>query len=322
MKNMSIFLFIWFVLYLIGFLFYQKSEKNIDFMTRAHTNICRAMAAIIIILQHVAGGFGLRYFTPLGGIGVAIFLILSGYGLNESFKCKGIGEGYWKLKIIRVLVPYLIIRIAVALCVFLTEIDVSEPKYWYINFILFWYLIYYAVVRIPGLYRNRYGVLGVASAMVFIVGSILNNGLWAEQAVSFLVGVLISDNYEKAKRTITDCRVIIFFLTLGITLLGCKQIPVIRALEDTLVWQGIQLVMKVSVATGLIGLTDQLRVLFNNRMISGIGLISYELYLVHINILTLLGKGISGMIEFLIITLFGAWIIHWMTKGIRKKLVH
>ena len=57
------------------------------------------------------------------------------------------------------------------------KIDVSTPKYWYINFILFWYLFFYAVVRIPELYRNRYVVLGVASAMVFIVGSILNNGL-------------------------------------------------------------------------------------------------------------------------------------------------
>lgn len=102
-------------------------------------------------------------------------------------------------------------------------------------------------------------------------------------------------------------------------MLGGKQIPVISALEDTLVCQGIQFVMKVSVAAGLIGLTDRLRVFFNNRMISDLGLISYEVYLVHTNILTPPGKGISGMIEFIMITLFGGWIIHGLTERIRKN---
>ena len=38
------------------------------------------------MLQHYAGCKGVRYLTPLGGVGVAIFLVLSGFGLNESFK--------------------------------------------------------------------------------------------------------------------------------------------------------------------------------------------------------------------------------------------
>lgn len=98
MRNLLVFLFIWFVLYVIGFLIPQKDNKDFDFMSKSHTNICRGVAAIIIVFQHVAGGFGVRYLTPLGGIGVAIFLILSGYGLNESFKRKGIGGGIGKQK--------------------------------------------------------------------------------------------------------------------------------------------------------------------------------------------------------------------------------
>lgn len=44
----------------------------------------------MVILMHSSCNFGLRIFTPLGGIGVALFLILSGYGLTESYKKKGL----------------------------------------------------------------------------------------------------------------------------------------------------------------------------------------------------------------------------------------
>lgn len=93
MKNLALFLLIWLCLYLIGFIGRKHEDNEFEFMSRTHTNICRAIAAIIIVFQHVAGGFGVRYFTPLGGIGVAMFLILSGYGLSESYKKKGIGGG-------------------------------------------------------------------------------------------------------------------------------------------------------------------------------------------------------------------------------------
>lgn len=65
---------------------YQGEVQPYQFMSKAHTNIFRGLAAFIIVFQHVGGGFGTRVFTPLGGTGVAMFLIASGYGLNESYK--------------------------------------------------------------------------------------------------------------------------------------------------------------------------------------------------------------------------------------------
>lgn len=91
MKNLGMFLVLLCALWLVGFFFENKWTADYKFMSIQHTSICRAVAAIIIILQHVSGRFGIRYLTPLGGIGVAIFLILSGYGLNESYKKKKSG---------------------------------------------------------------------------------------------------------------------------------------------------------------------------------------------------------------------------------------
>ena len=65
MKNMFVFLLLWVILLVIGILVPCGHTTGCDFMSKAHTTICRGVAAIIIIFQHAAGGFGLRYFTPL-----------------------------------------------------------------------------------------------------------------------------------------------------------------------------------------------------------------------------------------------------------------
>lgn len=53
MKNLGIFLVLLCALWLVGFLFANKKMADFKFMSVQHTNICRAVAAIIIILQLV-----------------------------------------------------------------------------------------------------------------------------------------------------------------------------------------------------------------------------------------------------------------------------
>lgn len=57
-------------------------------MDRQLTAIYKGLAILSVLFCHAAGTFGrgrFVLFTPLGGIGVAIFLLLSAYGLNESW---------------------------------------------------------------------------------------------------------------------------------------------------------------------------------------------------------------------------------------------
>lgn len=316
MKDLFVFLALSCVIWLAGIFFKRKPLENCQFMSISHTNICRAVAAIIIILQHVAGGFGVRYFTPLGGIGVAMFLILSGYGLNESYKRKKT-EGYWKTKIIRVLIPYLIVSIVVTSVEFLCGSKVEIPYYWYLDFILFWYIIFYLIIKVPRLYTKRYWILGIAGIVIFITCS----GLRAEQAISFLIGIWISDNYEKARKTFTNNGVLVILMITGIVFLMMKQIPTIRIQGgETLLWKSIQFVMKLSFAMAFIGLAYRFRMLFNNGFIVFAGKISYELYLVHYRLLSLPQKGIRGMCAFLGLSIVGAWIINKISSYIKKKV--
>ena len=162
-----------------------------------------------------------------------------------------------------------------------TKNEVKIPYYWYIDFMLRWHLVFYVVIRIPNLYSHRYSILGIVSLLVFIVGCAFNNELRAEQAVSFFIGVWISDNYKAAKGKIIKNRMIAVLLIVGIALLGCKQVPAIRVFENTAMWYGIQLMMKISVAIAFIGLIYKFSTVFKNSMLMNVGLVSYELYLVH-----------------------------------------
>lgn len=308
-------------LWLVGFLFENKQTVDFKFMSVQHTNICRAVAAIIIILQHVSGGFGIRYLTPLGGIGVAIFLILSGYGLNESYKKKKArGGGYWKSKIIRVLIPYAIVSIAVITMQFLTRTRIEIPYYWYLDFMFFQYLVFYLIIAIPKLYTKRYLVLCVVSTVIFLGCSCTANGLRAEQAISFLVGVWISDNYAKVKKWLMNPMILLTLMIGGTLLLATKQIPAIRMNEGEILWQGIQLVMKISFAMAFIAGVYWVRRLFDNGFTTLVGGISYELYLVHFRLLGLLQKGTLGMCIFLGVSIVGAWSVNKISNYIKKRI--
>ncbi len=86
---------------LIIFIFLFKNRKinfsDFNFMSVDYTNILRGAAIILVILMHSTCDYGLRIFTPLGGIGVSIFLILSGFGISESYKKYGLTD-FWRKK--------------------------------------------------------------------------------------------------------------------------------------------------------------------------------------------------------------------------------
>lgn len=78
------------VLWWISGSLFEKDEYM--FMDRQCTDIMKGFAILCIVMCHMMGifGGGIVYFTPLGGIGVSIFLILSAYGLNESWSRGGV----------------------------------------------------------------------------------------------------------------------------------------------------------------------------------------------------------------------------------------
>ena len=316
MKNTLIFISMILCLYLVGLFINHKKKVNIPnygFMSRDHSTIYRGIAATIIMLQHVAGGFGVRYLTPLGGVGVSIFLISSGYGLSESKKANGIScKKYWLTKLVRVTLPYLLVALAVYIYDLCFGYKFEFPYYWYIPFMFFWYVVFYFIAIIPFLYQHESFIFAVVSLFVFLFG----NSLQSEQAVSFLIGILIS-NYDF--KTITcKKRYLFLFLLVGIFLIGLKQLPVLRSIEGSYIWLVLQLIMKVSLALFFIGISYKWQRIFNSTAVYLTGVISYEFYLVHYRLLNLPTKGLVGMFLFIITTFLVSSLLYKLTDIVMK----
>ena len=115
-----------------------------------NSNSLKGIAIVMIILCHIVGVFGVRYATPLGGIGVSIFLFISGYGLNESYKKNGLNNFISK-RVKKVLIPYWIIVIIDefinrnSISVLLKEVVLLKtPNFmWFIQYIVTLYLLFY-----------------------------------------------------------------------------------------------------------------------------------------------------------------------------------
>lgn len=223
--------------------------------------------------------------------------------------------GYWKNKFNRLLAPYILIVLSVFVVDFLTKRHFILPYYWYIDFQFFWYSIFFLIALIPLLYTHRFVALLLSSVAVFVFSCITTSGLRAEQAITFFIGILISEN-AWTKIILSKKKVICALLVFGCFLLACKQIPMIRMYEGTWFWYLLQLCLKTSVALGIIGILYKLRRMFHNPFIHFLGMSSYEIYLIHQRIQTLAADGFIGAVCFTLITLAGAFLLHNLSQKI------
>ena len=172
----------------------MPTQYTIEFANRKCTTTLRGLAILIIMIGHVGvSGFNCRYFNPFGGIGVAMFLFLSGFGLAESFKKNGL-DGFWKKKVLRIAIPYLIwipiyhILIRVSPLGSINHLEII-PRYWFIEYLFILYILFYITFR----FFKEKALVTIAILGVF--SFVWLNNLRAEQSFSFLCGLLFS-NYK------------------------------------------------------------------------------------------------------------------------------
>ena len=118
------------------------------------SQLIKGIAIISIFISHYG------FLGKVAASGVALFLFLSGYGIHTSVSRKGT-NGFWKKRLIGVIVPYLCIVIIGSIIVFIfnnTKFSVMDyllyilcinfnckidPTMWYITYQFIWYGVYY-----------------------------------------------------------------------------------------------------------------------------------------------------------------------------------
>lgn len=262
------------------------------------------------------GNFNTNLLTPLGGTGVAIFLCLSGYGLNESFKKNGL-QKYWKKKIIRVFVPYFILQ---TICIYwsadfewksyLLDIFGIKTDYWYIGFLLKQYILFWIATRF--FYKYRIAVMGICAVWVLF----FFRNIEAEQAFSFLSGVIVSKHINQI-RNWSNKRILyigICALIIGVLFLAFKQLPAIRAHEHDYIYNLVQCGIKLPLGVFFMAAFSLFPFLLQSRFLIFTGNISYELYLVHMKLLPVLSVRIWDIVLFFILSFVISFVFYRLNK--------
>lgn len=176
-----------------------RKDKYLDwsYFSFDMTNTIRGIAILMIVMMHTGcflpAFFGSSYF---GGVGVALFLMVSAYGLNESYKRNGINH-FWKKKLLRIWIPYVLFILFLTIIRkdfsrltsldFYLDILCLKTSYWFIAFLIYNYIIFWVGKKVG---HNMIWLLLVVFGVLEII---FDDRIRAEQVLSFPIGLFLSE---------------------------------------------------------------------------------------------------------------------------------
>ena len=330
MKNM---IFTVFMLIGLLFMFSQKNDNEsriTNFGSFYHTGVVRGIAVFLILISHIGDKSGLRFFTPLGGIGVSIFIICSGYGLYKSYLKNGL-ENYFRKRFVGLLIPYWIM-VAIFSVVNFESVGIVQilkwisllavPSiFWYVQYVALLYIAFYLAFRF---FKGKFGIslLLLFSLILFVVSKDL---LLGEQSFAFVIGVMLANhNIQGNKIKIGSVGAAMIFV--GAVNLVLKQTELIRN-ANYLVANFNGTMLKTVTALGILFLIYSMLNMNLLGVFTIAGKYSYELYLVHISLVGMLVDrftllNISAFIAISIIgTLLLNLVVTQITASINERLL-
>lgn len=262
--------------------------RNTDILSHENTLWTQGISAIMVMLMHFImqiEGYP-RIVNILGSIGVAAFLFISGFGLNESYKKSGLA-GYWHKRIVRVIIPCWLVFLfklpfeeQFSLSRLVHNLLFTDSELWFVDYIVRWYIIYWLARRLSPRHTTKI-LAGFSVAFIFA------QQLMCEQAFSFFCGYIVSQHYDKVRQT-SRGRIIKFTaaaFAYGTAFMLIKEIPFVRRDIGTVPFNIILLNIKLPLAVAIITAPHILPQLKRLRPISWFGKISYEIYIVHFFVL-------------------------------------
>lgn len=312
------------LLLMLLFLFSINSKEtlNNNFGSFYHTGIAKGIAVFMILISHIGDKSGYRFFTPLGGIGVSIFIICSGYGLYKSYLKNGL-TNYFRKRFVKLLIPYWIVFIGYSIFNFqdfitlvkgFTLIEVPSI-FWYVQYIVIMYIAFYIIFRF---FNNlAIGAFFIFSIILFIVN---RNLLLGEQSFAFVMGLLL------AKINISSNKIKIGLVGASMIILGgvnlvLKQTSFIREF-NYLIMNLNGVFLKSITALGIILLIYSTLKIRELNIFTVAGKYSYEIYLVQISLVEMLVGNFTliNIFAFIALTLIGTLTLNIVSRYLIKSV--
>lgn len=285
------------------------------------TSVLKGIAILMVVIGHIGQAIpGLRVFTPLGAIGVGIFLLCSGYGIEKSVAKNGPNK-YWYKRLLNVWVPYVLVELlALPLhweCGWLTvlkDLTLIQPLHpfgWYMRFLFVWYILYY-VSTFTGKYKLS--LLLIASIVIWC----LFNSLHAQNAFSFVVGVMMAQ--LKVLESLWKRKYVLIGLVISVVFFIFRDYTKNHYHDIHLLWNSVSLIYYVALIMTVV-ISYKLLSISNVKLpykgLTIIGVYSYEMYLIHGYAYSVLDTPASVLMvtKFTMICIIGSFLFHKLSRS-------
>ena len=313
-----------FVCYLLGFI--KKPEKY-QWMDRNYTTAIKGFSIWTVVWAHSGAMLSVGGIQFVAGIGVALFLMCSGYGLEISYEKNGL-ISFWKKRLLGVCLPFWIVELVGLLATGVFSIKTylldfcflkSATSYgWFMTYIVICYLIFYAVKKLIKDVKIQMLALFGAFAIWFVLESMFFANpdipfLRARQMLSFPVGLLLAANKNQIDRTLTKTKNILILTGGGTVCLLFMAITQLHAVKNLpyIVSNLMALLTCLPMAIGIMVSGKSFSGLFENKMLATTGMISYEIYLVHAFTLGMIKSSVVSVIAFVVVTVTLAYATYF-----------
>ena len=335
MKYFAFLTFLIFASYLLGFI--KKPEKY-QWMDRNYTTVIKGFSILTVVWAHSGARLSVGGIQFIAGIGVALFLMCSGYGLEVSYEKNGL-KGFWRKRLLGVCLPFWVVELVGMLAIgstfsiktYLLDFCFLRPATaygWFMGYIVICYLIFYAVKKLVKDSRTQTLVLFGAFAIWFVLESIFFANpdmpfLRARQMLSFPAGVLLAVNKEQTEQTLTKTKNILVLTGGGTVCLLFMAITQLNAVKSMpyIVSNAMALLTCLPMAIGIMAFGKSFGGLFENKMFLAMGTISYEVYLIHAYTLNFIENSYISIFCFIAGTLSVAWLLSRLFSLILKRKI-
>lgn len=326
-----------FILCCIPFQFRSSDETYLD---KNCTDWIRGFAILIIMIHHGVqhyDGFPFLYpFQMLGYGAVAVFLLLSGYGLELQYQKRSTYlNGFLKNKISRLYITfwcaYILLSVGALVSGFpvplgkaivnLLTMSILDTPTWYIKVQAILYILFFLVFRLQMNEKHKIFLLfGICSVYAVTCALLGVKQYWWFTVLWFPVGVLLAYSRPVVNHWLKHWSVPCLAVS-GVILMGTV---VLRFFKGNM---GYALMMDIAIAVSFVLVLFSMPYLvrFLSKPVEYIGQISLELYLIHSILLT--GKAgnypldsVLSYVLYIVLSIAGAVLVKYLTGGITKLL--
>lgn len=295
-------------------------------MDGIYTTAIKGFAILTVVWAHSGAMLSVGGIQFIAGIGVALFLICSGYGLEISYEKNGL-KGFWKKRLLGVCLPFwaiefigLLVTGTFSIKSYLLDFIFLKPATsygWFMGYIVICYLIFYTVKRFIKDSKMQMMTLLGSFAVWFVLESVFFANpdmpfLRARQMLSFPCGVLLAMKKEKIEVVLTKTKSVLILMWGGTTCFIFMAITQLHTVKELpyLASNAMALLTCLPMAIGILVFGKAFSTFLENRMLTAVSTISYEIYLVHSFTLRMIKPAMINIFTFIVITYVFAYILH------------